>query len=1354
MVKRYITHRLACNLPRLFSVCAVTAVLAGCFGSSEYAGLVNQETDNETAEETEQFGDLYWAEQAQEFDEFVPEPGIGALVPADQLVNKGRWGDLIDWPEIAVGAANMTDGRIVTWASEVDDFFGGQEEVTNGSIFNPLTQTFEDAGYSGHNMFCAGISMLPDGQVFLAGGGVHVSTVSVFNRDSQFSEIDSMAMARWYPTSTTLPSGQVMTSLGTTASGYSELWTDGYGWQVLDNVNLQSALDFPYFYKDWYPALNVAPNGSLFHPGPNNEVFSLDLQQDDAYIDHGEREVDGKDRLYNTTVIYDIGKMLVAGGGQLDAKKTALTIDLNGATPVINNTSSMQHARTMQNSVVLPDGDVLVIGGNSSGKQFSDDGSVLIPELWNPETGQWRELAPHAEPRNYHSTALLMQDARVISMGGGLCGACKTNHQNGEIFDPPYLFDAEGNAADRPVISSGPDTASAGDAITLTASNNITRFTMVKLAAITHHHSTDQRLVPVEFNKTSATVYQLQINDNPNVLIPGYYWIFGLNDNGVPSIGHQIQVQVSVDPVLSPAATDTNVNYSYYEGTWNELPDFAALTPVSTGTQSNFTLNNRNRNSDYGFVFTGSINVPESGIYTFYLSSDDGSRLTIGNQVVINYDGAHLFEGEKTGAKFLNAGQNPIKIEYFEKSGGDGLLLSWSGPGLDKRPVTRLDLGSELLATPATATPATAAAVPATATPSATPPTLATAIPLPTDMVEYNYYHGNWNAVPSFDSLQPVKTGRLDNINLLPREQDNFYGFRFDVRISVETPGAYTFYTASDDGSKLYVDGQLVVNNDGLHPAVEKNGVVTLATGEHDVRVEYFEKTGGDSLQVLWSGPGISKAPLPQSIFVQPTEELNPVTDNAAPATLPVTQMQYELFDGVFNQLADIDGLVPVQTGATDAFSLGVADGYDTYAVRYTGKLNVDVAALYTFAVTSDDGSRLYIDGNLIVNNDGRHRAIRKQNTVALEQGLHDIVVEYFEWGGLSSLDVLWSRPGLVETAIAGSVLYSEQATDADVVAAPTAPVAPDVDGGYSIASVWDYDLYFGQFINLPDFDALTPAVTSTTSALDIGLSPVAANFAIRFRGTVEIAEEGVYTFYTTSDDGSRVSVNGQVVADNDGRHAAIERQGQVTLAAGVHDIEWTYFQGYSGKSLDAAWSGPGFAKTPFVPGDSTVQVAAAQPGPVALPGTAQPDTQGNLPSPQLQFQYFEGDWPLIPDFGQLAPVRTGEVNNFLTSVKGTSDQYGVRFDGLVEIDTAGTYTFYVVSNDGSRLTINSQQVVDNDGRHGAVEKDGSILLQPGFHPIRLDYFQNRGSEALTVFWSGPGFERQLLPDSVLFHRP
>jgi len=1317
------------RLKGLWLVCVLTgAIMSGCSGDSDVSPV---EEDIAASGEPVEFGDEYWAELALGYEEFVPEPGIGAAIDASEFISKGRWGELIDWPEIAVGAANMTDGRIVTWASEVDDFFGDTAEVTTASIFNPLTGTFEDAGYSGHNMFCAGISMLPDGRIFLAGGGVSVSSVSVFE-DNRFREIESMAMSRWYPTSTTLASGQVLTSLGTTVSGNSELWTDGYGWQMLDNVDLNSALQFPYYYRDWYPALNVAPDGSLFHPGPNNEMFSINLDQDTAYTAHGPREVGGKDRLYNTTVFYDIGKMLVAGGGQFDAKATALTIDLNGPAPVVEAAEPMSHERTMQNSVVLPNGEVLVIGGNSSGIQFSDEGSVLTPEIWNPETKQWREAAPHQAPRNYHSTALLMQDGRVISMGGGLCGACRSNHQNGEIFEPPYLFDASGEPATRPEITNAPAIAKAGDALTLTGSDDIVKFNMVRLVAVTHHHATDQRLVPVSFNKVTAGNYELELNANSNVLIPGYYWIFGLDQNGVPSTGHQIQVEVTTDVVETPSTTDTNINYAYYEGLWTELPDFAALTPVATGTQSDFSLNNRERNGAYGFVFTGEINVPAVGAYTFYLSSDDGSRLSINGEVVVDHDGQHVFEEEQTGVVFLTAGKHDLKLEYFENSAADGLLLSWSSGGMTKRPVTRFDLGSEVIEVPASLTP--------DPVPPASPAPVVVVEPVASEpvaaapdnnepLISYSYYEGNWNSLPSFDALQPVKTGTLENYSLAPREQDDFYAFRFNSRISVEVAGAYTFYTSSDDGSRLYVDNQLVVDNDGLHPKIEKNGVITLASGEHDVRVEYFEKNGGDKLEVRWSGPGIEKELLPDTVFVRPAVSTNPVTN------IPVDKMKFERFDGLFTSLAGLNGLVPDVTGATDAFDLSVASGINLYGLRYTGRLQVDVADTYTFRLASDDGARLLINGNEVINNDGQHPVIEKTAAVTLTAGLHDIVVEYFQSGGGAALQVEWAAAGQAAAAIPASLLYSSDATAADVSQAASITDG----GGYKVAPVWDYDLYYGLWTELPNFATLTPVVTSVTSALDTSVSPVTSGYAARFKGTIELSDAGDYNFYSSSDDGSRIYVNGQLVVDNDGQHPLIERQGQVTLGAGLHDIEITFFQGFGGQGFTPSWSGPGFDKTELIPGDGAEADNSAA------------DSQAALLSPQLFFKYYEGAWSVLPDFNALQASRTGLINNFLLSGQSPVNQYGVQFAGQVKVDVAGDYTFYVRSNDGSRLTVADQLVVDNDGRHGAIEKQGSVSLQPGVHSIVLEYFQNGGSEALQVFWSGPGFARELVPDNVLF---
>ena len=100
----------------------------------------------------------------------------------------------------------------------------------------------------------------------------------------------------------------------------------------------------------------------------------------------------------------------------------------------------MTYPRAFANSVVLPNGQVVTMGGQTYAVPFSDANSVLNPELWDPTTGQFTVMAPEAVPRNYHSVAILLPDGTVFSGGGGLCGTCATNHPDGQIFTPPYLL--------------------------------------------------------------------------------------------------------------------------------------------------------------------------------------------------------------------------------------------------------------------------------------------------------------------------------------------------------------------------------------------------------------------------------------------------------------------------------------------------------------------------------------------------------------------------------------------------------------------------------------------------------------------------------------------------------------------------------------------------------------------------------------------------------------------------------------------------------------------------------------------------------------------------------------------------
>ncbi len=135
--------------------------------------------------------------------------------------------------------------------------------------------------------------------------------------------------------------------------------------------------------------------------------------------------------------------------------------------------------------------------------------------------------------------------------------------------------------------------------------------------------------------------------------------------------------------------------------------------------------------------------------------------------------------------------------------------------------------------------------------------------------LNYTYYEGEWEKLPDFRRLTPVASGRAYDISFegIARRGDNF-GIHFAGFIRIEREGEYTFYTTSDDGSKVLIDDKEVVNNDGLHGTMEASGKVTLGSGNHRFDVLYFQRGGGKDLDVSFEGPQITKQHVPPRLFL------------------------------------------------------------------------------------------------------------------------------------------------------------------------------------------------------------------------------------------------------------------------------------------------------------------------------------------------------------------------------------------------------------------------------------------------------------------------------------------------------
>ncbi|MCB0494724.1 MAG: fibronectin type III domain-containing protein, partial [Cyclobacteriaceae bacterium] len=161
--------------------------------------------------------------------------------------------------------------------------------------------------------------------------------------------------------------------------------------------------------------------------------------------------------------------------------------------------------------------------------------------------------------------------------------------------------------------------------------------------------------------------------------------------------------------------------------------------------------------------------------------------------------------------------------------------------------------------------------------------------------LHYEHSTGAWDYLTDIDWSFVEFSGDISNFNISGTTQADYFNFKFDGYIFIPSDGTYTFYTSSDDGSRLYIGGfdqntpstNLVVDNDGKHGTTEKSGSIYLTAGPHLITVLFFEYTGGQSLQVKWAGPGITKQLIPDSALKSGTVITNPAPDT--PSSLVAT---------------------------------------------------------------------------------------------------------------------------------------------------------------------------------------------------------------------------------------------------------------------------------------------------------------------------------------------------------------------------------------------------------------------------------------------------------------------------------
>ena len=501
----------------------------------------------------------------------------------------GAWSATFQSPIVPVAAAMLPSGQVLMWSSdsvsEISTDLGTTPSTTLTAFFDPSTGNVSPLLNNGvaADMFCPGIAYLPDGRLLINGGSssFHTALYDPFgSTNGGWADDAQMNIARGYNSSVTLSNGDVFTIGGSWAGTFSgpkdgELWSPRGGWQltgisdnaIMGNDLVDQAQGFTEF-SDAHAWLFAMPNGRVFQAGPSSQMNFFDpatgastpagTRGDDAYSING------------TAVMYAPGKIFKAGGataysggidafpGSVNATNAAYVIDITQdyinptAAPVVQQVAPINHARAYDNAVVLPDGEVFLVGGQSQPHQFADDNSMMIPEIWNPVTERSVDVAPMPTPRNYHSTALLLPDGRVFVGGGGQCSGCgdgtiddpSANHPDFELYSPPYLFAADGSLAARPTIMEAPVAMTLGDPLTVGVSGNVRSFSLVRLGTATHSVDSDQRRIPLTIAGESADGRQFTLiaPSDPGITVPGYYMLFAIDANNVPSVSKIINV--------------------------------------------------------------------------------------------------------------------------------------------------------------------------------------------------------------------------------------------------------------------------------------------------------------------------------------------------------------------------------------------------------------------------------------------------------------------------------------------------------------------------------------------------------------------------------------------------------------------------------------------------------------------------------------------------------------------------------------------------------------------------------------------------------------------------------------------
>jgi len=802
--------------------------------------------------------------------------------------------------------------------------------------------------------------------------------------------------------------------------------------------------------------------------------------------------------------------------------------------------------------------------------------------------------------------------------------------------------------------------------------------------------------------------------------------------------------------------------------------------------------------SNYAWVIYGQLKISIAGSYNLCISSDDGSKLYVDGVLLVNDEGLHGML-EKCGRIDLSSNSHTLYIEGFQAGGAVGMEAKYSGPDTGNKVVyirSGLSAKGSLRSTyrnlVSGISPIDAGQIYSGCDPSAiSSDSTSFSMCMFRSEVFLSKIPYLTEADTGWNRLYYVGKGQLATVDLnsldqfravVPNTPDVNYAWAIIGKLVIGTGGNYQLCITSDDGSALFLDNMLLIDDEGLHGMLEKCVSKDLSSGSHSLYITGFQAGGAVGMRANYMGPDTDyeKVLIRSGVVPKSTRYFSMCN----PANIPdstdftVCMFRSDVGLGVIPKIgaADTPGsrLHFVGKGLSSRINyrsleefrrvVSATPGSD-YAWAILGRLKIGIAGNYQLCINSDDGSKLYLDGPLFINDDGLHGMVERCASKFLGVGSHDVYVEGFQAGGGVGMIATYSGPDTGDEKIllrSGVVVknsrYYPRCDPSNIAGDPSqfticmfrSEVGLGVVPKLSKAGDGVSRLYYeGQgklpVVDIHDVQGFRQYVSAVPDT----------NYAWAIIGQLKIGTAGVYSLCISSDDGSKLYIDGGLIANDDGLHGMVERCGQQQLNSGTHSVYIEGFQAGGAVGMEAKYSGPDTGGKMMFMRSGSVASQGSPPRyyPLCDPSSSKEDKK------QFTVCVFRSEvfLPTIPALGQadtglnrlyfvgkgsLRTVDIHRLEDFRSVVPYTpSVNYAWTIFGTLRVGITGVYTLCIESDDGSKLYLDGNLLVDNEGLHGMVDKCKDTMLASGSHSINIEGFQAGGAVGMVGRYSGPDTE-------------